>query len=401
MKTRGKTGVRVAAVIGATVLVLALAIDLLVLSGFVPQALSGVGDRLSRLQLVGAVFRLLGTALSWWAPAFACLLAGRSRRGRLLGVSVLLTVQAVSFLWVDGLVGRALRAESLEVFQGVLLSERATLTLPSALAALRSGGEAAGMAQGWLVEAATLSIWSLLAYAPLALAGRARNSWGFTLAVGLGVRIGTAVLPFAFAFRPWSWAMGTLTMLPVTAALLLAARFDDDRVGTRSLPFRGFAAAAGLAVVASALVSLLLPAADPMARVARPPALTDAAGRPFDLTDLQGSVVLVTAWSPTCRPCARELEWFGRLREREPSWELELVVVAVQSTPDGSPHSLRTMPTGTHFTLPANPGGPLPPVLPSNWLLDRSGRVVERSTGFNDAKGAQLEASLRTLLASR
>jgi thiol-disulfide isomerase/thioredoxin len=114
-------------------------------------------------------------------------------------------------------------------------------------------------------------------------------------------------------------------------------------------------------------------------------------GKPFQLSSLKGKVVLVMLWSTGCAVCRDKMP---ELRQNYEGWAgkpFELVLVSVdsrrQDLDDYEKIISRTVPVKQRFVqLWAGEAGyrdnlGRPAQLPAAWLLDKSGKVVERYSG--------------------
>ncbi len=114
-------------------------------------------------------------------------------------------------------------------------------------------------------------------------------------------------------------------------------------------------------------------------------------GQPFQLQSLRGKVVLVMFWATDCAVCRDKM---GELRQNYQGWAgkpFEMVLVAtdrrMQDLRDYEAIISRTVPLKQRFVqLWAGEAGYSdnfgpPGALPASFLLDKSGKVVERYTG--------------------
>jgi peroxiredoxin len=135
-------------------------------------------------------------------------------------------------------------------------------------------------------------------------------------------------------------------------------------------------------------------------------------GAEVALSDFAGKVVLLNVWATWCRPCVKEMPALERVyRELGP---LGLVVVAVSvDAPLGGFDSLGN-PGGDirafarehqlSFTILHDAKRTIQPRfglfgLPTTVVIDRSGRIVRKATGFETWDDARHRAELRALLA--
>lgn len=157
-------------------------------------------------------------------------------------------------------------------------------------------------------------------------------------------------------------------------------------------------AAAGLLPVAHAQTAARAGVASPIAAATSPVTATapqvegkTLEGKPFTLASQRGKVVLVMVWSTDCAVCRDKMP---ELRQNYEGWAgkpFELVLVSV----DRNVQNLtayeqiinRTVPLRQRFVQlwAGEPGHKdnlgRPAQLPAAWLVDKSGKVVERYSG--------------------
>jgi len=128
--------------------------------------------------------------------------------------------------------------------------------------------------------------------------------------------------------------------------------------------------------------------------------LTDAAGQTVRLADFRGKVVLLNFWATWCPPCKMEIPWFVEFQRK---YEAEgLVVLGVSMDEDGWTSvrpCLEKMPVNYRIMVGndaiAREFGGIAS-LPSTFLIDRSGRVVESHEGI--VGRVDMENRLKNLL---
>ncbi len=127
--------------------------------------------------------------------------------------------------------------------------------------------------------------------------------------------------------------------------------------------------------------------------------LKDLAGNSHKLNDYKGKTVLVSFWASWCRPCLEEMPSLVKLKEKHKS-NLEILAVNVGEEKT----------TIEKFTGAMNINFPLLQdldssttknwkvfVYPSNYLIDKNGKLVYASKGALDWQDAEIEAVLEAL----
>ena len=158
---------------------------------------------------------------------------------------------------------------------------------------------------------------------------------------------------------------------------------------------------------ASTLLALLLLAA-PVAAVdvgdAAPGfSLPSTDGRPIVLEKLRGQVVYVDFWASWCAPCRRSFPWMSELQQRYGERGFTIVAINVDKQRADAERFLQA--NAARFTVVYDPEGATPLAyavagMPSSYLIDRRGNVVEIEAGFRDERKSAREATIRSLLAA-
>lgn len=146
--------------------------------------------------------------------------------------------------------------------------------------------------------------------------------------------------------------------------------------------------------IATIVLSLLAWSVQAQAPVAAPqPSIQSRTidGKPFQLSSLKGKVVLVMFWSTDCAVCRDKMT---ELRQNYEGWKGKPFEMVLVST-DRRLEDVRAYETIIARTVPANQrfvqlwsGEPgyrdsfgKPAHLPASFVVDKSGKVVERYTG--------------------
>jgi len=131
--------------------------------------------------------------------------------------------------------------------------------------------------------------------------------------------------------------------------------------------------------------------------------LKDSAGRPVQLSDYRGKVVLLNFWATWCGPCQIEIPWFIEFEKRhrdqgfavlgvsmdEEGWE------AVRPFAERLGINYRIL-LGTEIVAQQYGGVDS---LPTTFLIDREGRIAATHVGLTDRK--EFEDGIQVLLAGR
>lgn len=121
----------------------------------------------------------------------------------------------------------------------------------------------------------------------------------------------------------------------------------------------------------------------------------------FDLARHRGRVVVVDFWASWCKPCRQSIPWLNAMRERYGASGLTIIGVNVDAERADADRFLRDVPI--EFEVVFDPQGELAKQfkvqgMPSSYVFDRTGKMVDTYVGFRDAKKDEHEAALKKLL---
>jgi peroxiredoxin len=140
----------------------------------------------------------------------------------------------------------------------------------------------------------------------------------------------------------------------------------------------------------------------PAAGPAAPPIeLADASGRRVTLAQFRGRPVIVNFWATWCGPCRRELPSLIRLHETMAPAGLQILAVSI----DADRAEVERFLTGSPLPMPVllDSGHQAADryrvtTIPSSFVVDAEGRVVERIDGEADWTSRELRRTLESLL---
>lgn len=147
-----------------------------------------------------------------------------------------------------------------------------------------------------------------------------------------------------------------------------------------------------LATLAFALCAGLVQAGEPA------PAFTlPGSSGNVSLEAYRGKFVYVDFWASWCAPCKRSFPWMNDLRKRYGDKDLAIVAVNVDASRADAERFLASTPAS--FTVAYDPAGTTPRQyaikgMPSSVLVDPSGQIVFRHTGFTSNSARELDGKI-------
>ena len=127
------------------------------------------------------------------------------------------------------------------------------------------------------------------------------------------------------------------------------------------------------------------------------------AARPDELGPVEGKVIWVDFWASWCAPCRRSFPWMNAMHEKYGEQGLQIIGVNVDKERELADEFLAETPAA--FSLRFDPAGELAKqfgvqAMPSSYLLDASGNVLERHFGFKLADTDAYERAIESALAA-
>lgn len=128
------------------------------------------------------------------------------------------------------------------------------------------------------------------------------------------------------------------------------------------------------------------------------PALTgvDADGRPVDVATLTGKIVLVDFWASWCEPCQEAMPGLDQLAA---DYGDRLVVIGVSVDEDPEDARAFVERVGVRFAIVHDKDHSIaarwaPPKMPTTFVVDPSGVIVDVHDGYDRATLAELRAQI-------
>jgi thiol-disulfide isomerase/thioredoxin len=131
--------------------------------------------------------------------------------------------------------------------------------------------------------------------------------------------------------------------------------------------------------------------------------LPDLDGKPHQLSDYRGKVVLVNFWATWCPPCRREMPSMERLAQRLK--DQPFVILAINQQEDAErvfEFSGQLVPP-PGFPILFDPDSKVAHAwkvqgLPASFIVDQQGRVAYRAMGGREFDHPEIEQAIRALL---
>ena len=123
----------------------------------------------------------------------------------------------------------------------------------------------------------------------------------------------------------------------------------------------------------------------------------------LDLEYYSGKVVMLDFWASWCAPCRRSFPWMNQMQEKYGQDGLVIVAVNVDREVENAAAFLQEYPA--NFEIIYDPDAELAKeyeveVMPSSFIIDREGIIVDRHLGFKVKKQEEYEAMIRAALES-
>ena len=160
-----------------------------------------------------------------------------------------------------------------------------------------------------------------------------------------------------------------------------------------------------LGAVAGLLILFAIPSykygeASPAGSAAKPFSF-ELNGKPAQLSDLRGKVVVLNFWATWCPPCVEETPSLVALqREIEPRGGM---VLGISVDVDAQAYTQFLQTNGIDFATYRDPTSKIPAeygtfVYPETYVIDRQGRIARKFVGAQDWTSTEMTTYLNSLL---
>lgn len=130
--------------------------------------------------------------------------------------------------------------------------------------------------------------------------------------------------------------------------------------------------------------------------------LPSSDGHNIKLSDFKGQVVYVDFWASWCKPCRKSFPFMNSLQKKYGKQGLKVIAINLDSDKGAAKSFLQKNPA--NFTIAYDADGKTPEqfglmVMPTTYLIDRQGNLVNTHKGFKKSQTAKVEKTVMKYLA--
>jgi cytochrome c biogenesis protein CcmG, thiol:disulfide interchange protein DsbE len=130
----------------------------------------------------------------------------------------------------------------------------------------------------------------------------------------------------------------------------------------------------------------------------------EGSGKSLNLDAYRGKVVLLDFWASWCVPCRQSFPWLNAMHEKYGARGLVVIGINVDRERADAERFLKDVPA--RFDIVYDPAGALAtqyevPGMPSSYVFDAGGKLINKHIGFRNASRDEREAELQKLLTSQ
>jgi thiol-disulfide isomerase/thioredoxin len=124
----------------------------------------------------------------------------------------------------------------------------------------------------------------------------------------------------------------------------------------------------------------------------------------LQVSDYHGKVLVVDFWASWCVPCRRSFPWMNEMQQKYGDEDLVIVAVNLDNEASDAAEFLRQYPA--KFKISYDPERNLArefevEAMPTSFLIDRNGNVIERHLGFKTGQVDDYEAAIVSALRNK
>jgi thiol-disulfide isomerase/thioredoxin len=127
----------------------------------------------------------------------------------------------------------------------------------------------------------------------------------------------------------------------------------------------------------------------------------DGQQKQVKLSDYRGQVVYLDFWASWCLPCRDSFSWMNKMQSLYGKQGFKVIAVNLDESRAKADTFLKQVPA--KFDVAYDPLGNTAEsyglkVMPSSYIIDENGKIIEANTGFHGKDQGKLEAKIRNLL---
>lgn len=127
----------------------------------------------------------------------------------------------------------------------------------------------------------------------------------------------------------------------------------------------------------------------------------NAQNQAVPLSEFKGKVVYVDFWASWCGPCRKSFPWMNEIQKKYQDQGLAVVAINLDTDNELAQEFLKQVPA--NFSVRFNPEGDVARSfdllgMPSSFMFNRQGQLVQHHVGFYADKTAEYEQELVNLL---
>ncbi len=152
----------------------------------------------------------------------------------------------------------------------------------------------------------------------------------------------------------------------------------------------------------SAVFALL--ASSPVFSAQAPDFKLDGRNKTVQLSQYRGKVVYVDFWVSWCQPCRKSFVWMNEMQSRYGDSGLKIIAINLNESKNDAIKFLKKIPAS--FEIAFDPKGKTAQTyqikaMPSSFIIDRKGNIVQAHLGFHGDDTGRLEAEIRRMVKHR
>lgn len=123
----------------------------------------------------------------------------------------------------------------------------------------------------------------------------------------------------------------------------------------------------------------------------------------IQLSNFRGKIVYLDFWATWCVPCRKSFPWMNAMLEKYQDQGLEIIAISLDNKKKMVETFLKKYPA--KFTVALDPTGETGDlykvrVMPSSYLIDGEGNIIDEHMGFRTKDKAKLESMLQNALST-